>query len=181
MILDAYLSFSWQSPTLTTDNLALGTGTYYSNNILDIGLNGLPVSGSGGGARDLGVGDDPALKLMVQVINAFTSGGAGTLAIVFQGAPDNGSGAPGAWVTWLTSNTYALATLTAGARLLDIDWPRPPAGVALPRFVRLGYTIGGAAMTAGTVTADAVLDRDDQIYGTTGLLSGYPPGIAIAN
>lgn len=181
MIRDAYLSFSWQSPSLTTDNLALGTGTYYSNNILDIGLNGLPVSASGGGARDLGIGDDPALKLVVNVATAFTSGGAGTLAVVFQGAPDNGTGAPGAWVTWLTSNTYALATLAAGARLLDIDWPRPPAGVAIPRFVRLGYTIAGAAMTAGAVISDVVLDRDDQIYGTGGVYSGYPAGIVIAN
>ena len=178
MIIDGLFSFSTPA---APDNLALGTGTYSSNNVIDLGLVGLPTSASGGGARDLGVGDDPALKLIVNVTTAFTSGGSGTLAIVLQAAPDNGSGAPGTWVTWLTSSTYALAALAAGARLLDIDLPRPPAGQSLPRFFRLQYTIGTAAMTAGACVSAFVLDRDDQIYGPSELLSGYPPGIAIAN
>jgi hypothetical protein len=178
MIIDGLLSFSTPA---TPDNLGLGTGTYACNNILDIGLNGIPTAANAGGARDLGIGDDPALKLMVTVSTAFTSGGAGTLQVNFQGAPDNGSGAPGTWATWYSSPAYALATLTQGARLLDIDWPRPPAGDSLPRFARLTYVIGGAAMTAGAVIAAAVLDRFDQPVGTTNALSGMPAGIYIAN
>lgn len=178
MIIDGNTSFSTSA---TPDALAQTVGTYYSNNVLDLGLTGLPTSASGGGARDVGVGDDPALKLVVNIGTAFASGGAATLQIALQGAPDNGSGSPGSYTTMLQSQAYALSALTAGARLLDVDVPRPPAGMALPRFLRLAYIIGGATTTAGTCISNIVLDRDDQIVGTTGALSGYPAGINIAN
>ena len=120
---------------------------------------------------------------MVQVATAFTSGGAGTLQVILQGAPDNGSGLPAAFVNWWTSPAYALATLVQGARLYDMDMPRPPDGVQVPRFLRMSYVIGGATMTAGAVLAMIVLDRMDQMYqGTSNaVLGGYPPGIVIAN
>lgn len=162
-------------------NGALGTGTYNSNNIIDLGSLGLPSSASGGGGRDLGIGDDPAIKVSILVTTAFTSGGAGTLQVNFQGAPDNGSGAPGTWSTFVASATFALATLASGARLMDIDVPRPPPGVAPPRFLRLTYVIGGAAMTAGALISELLLDRFDQPESAAGVLSGYPAGITVAN
>ena len=66
---------------------------------------------------------------------------------------------------------------------MNIDFPRPPAGIAIPRFVKLVYTIGGATVTAGKVDANIVLDRDDQAYTGTnsGVLGGYPAGITVAN
>lgn len=181
MILDALLQFD------AANNLAQVVGTYNSTNIIDLGNLGLPTSSTTvlgvGQARDIGIGDDPAMKLLVLVTTAFTSGGAGTLAVNFQGAVDTAAGNPAAYSTYYTTPTYALATLVAGARLMDMDVPRPPAGIAVPRFLRLTYVIGTATMTAGTVEALIVLDRMDQMYNSTvnSTMGGYPAGITVAN
>lgn len=178
MILDSLLQFS------SAQTLAIAIGTTPSTNVIDWGLaSGIPSFANGGGARDMGIGDDPALKLLVQIGTAATSGGAGTLQIALQGAVDDGTGAPAAFSTWWTSPAYALATLVAGARLLDMDFPRPPAGIAIPRFVRLAYIVAAANLTGGTINAYVVLDRDDQPYQGTGNATqgGYPAGITVAN
>lgn len=180
MILDALLQFD------AAANLAQVVGTYPSANVIDLHLaagSGIPVLANLQGARDMGIGDDPALKLLVQVATTFTSGGAGTLQVALQGATDNGAGAPAAFNTWWTSPAYALATLNAGSRLYDMDMPRPPDGIAIPRFLRMLYTIAGATMTAGTLNAYMVLDRLDQVYQSTdnSIIGGYPPGIVVAN
>lgn len=178
MILDALLQFD------SAASLAIAAGTQVSTNVLDFGItSGIPSYANGGGARDMGIGDDPALKLLVLVTTTFTSGGAGTLAVALQGAVDNGSGAPAAFSTWWSSPTYALAALNAGSQLMNIDFPRPPDGIAVPRFVRLLYTVGTATMTAGNVSAFVVLDRMDQMYQSTdnSVLGGYQAGITVAN
>src|SRR5207253_324293 len=122
-------------------NLAQVVGTYNSANIIDLHQAGLPTLANLQGARDMGIGDDPAIKIHALVKTTFASGGAATLQVAIQGAPDNGSGAPGTYTTFASSPVYALAALVAGARLLDIDMPRPPAGVAFPRFLRMIYII----------------------------------------
>lgn len=182
MILDSLLQFS------SAQSLAIAIGTAPSTNVIDFGLGtaaspAIPSDANGGGARDMGIGDDPALKLLVQISTAATSGGAGTLAISLQGAPDDGTGAPGTFVSWWTSPAYTLAQMAAGARLLDIDFPRPPQGAPIPRFVRLLYTVAGANLTGGAIQSYVVLDRDDQPYlGTdNSIIGGYPAGINIAN
>lgn len=178
MILDSYLMFD------NAVSLAIPVGTQVSTNVIDLGItSGIPSSASGGGARDIGIGDDPAMKLLVQVATTFTSGGAATLAVSLQGAVDNGSGAPAAFSTWWTSPIYALAALNAGSRLFDMDMPRPPDGIAIPRFLRMSYAIAGATVTAGALSSFIVLDRDDQIYQGTdnSILGGYPAGINVAN
>lgn len=181
MILDNFLMFDGPGAPA---NLAQVVGTYASGNTIDLGItSGIPSSANGGGARDMGIGDDPALKMLVQVGTTFTSGGAGTLQIALQGAVDNGVGAPAAFSTWWTSPAYALAALNAGSRLYDMDLPRPPDGIAIPRYLRMAYIVGGATMTAGTVVSGVVLDRDDQIYNGTdnSILGGYPAGLTVAN
>ena len=178
MILDAFLAFD------NAASLAIAAGTQTSTNIIDLGItSGIPSSASGGGARDIGIGDDPAMKLLVQVVTTFTSGGAATLVVALQGAIDNGAGAPAAFSTWWTSPAYALATLKAGARLYDMDMPRPPDGIAVPRFLQLLYTVGAATVTAGAISSYIVLDRDDQMYQGTdnSVMGGYPAGINVAN
>ena len=178
MILDSFLQFD------AAINLAQVAGTYPSSNVIDLGItSGIPTSANGGGARDIGIGDDPAMKLLVQVVTAFTSGGAGTLQVALQGAIDAGTGLPAAFSTWWTSPAYALATLVQGARLYDMDMPRPPDGIAIPRFLRMSYIIGGATMTAGNISSFIVLDRMDQNYEGTNnaVMGGYPAGIYIAN
>lgn len=174
MILDSLLSFS-----LTAGDVPTTTAT--SGNILDLHMAGIPVLANNSGARDLGIGDNPALKLLVQVTTTFAGGT--SLAVALQGATDNGSGAPNAFSTWWTSPAYALATLVQGARLLDMDMPRPPAGIAFPRFLQLNYTIVGTMSGGGTLKSFIVLDRHDQVYlGTANsTLGGYPAGITVAN
>lgn len=174
MILDAFQTFS------NYQSLATVAGTYDSN-ILDYGiLSGIPSSANGGGARDMGIGDDPALKLVVQVTTAFAGGT--SLQIAFKGAVDDGTGNPAAFSTWFTGTAVVTASLVAGARLLNMDFPRPPAGVAVPRFVKLSYITVGT-MTAGIIYAGVVLDRDDQMYQGTNnaVLGGYQAGINVAN
>ena len=179
MILDAFQMFDLPS---APRDLAQVAGTYASTNVLDYGItSGIPSSANGGGARDMGIGDNPALKLFVQISTAFAGGT--SLQVALQGAIDDGAGAPSTFTTWYSSPVYALAGLTpAGLRLLNIDFPRPPAGVAVPRFMRLAYIILGT-MTAGQVVAGVVLDRDDQMYAGTnsGVLGGYQAGINVAN
>ena len=174
MILDAYQTFS------SAQNV-FSNGTTVDSNILDYGiLSGIPTSANGGGGRDMGIGDDPALKLLVQVSTAFVGGT--SCSVLIAGAIDNGSGAPAAFSTWYISPAYTVATLVAGERMLDIDFPRPPAGIAVPRFVKLTYTCVGN-VTAGAVYAYVVLDREDQMYQSTNnaVLGGYPAGVTVAN
>ena len=184
MILDGLLTFTGTSNGATggitsgaqTD--APTTGTQAASNIIDLGLNGLPGSANGGGARDLGVGDDPALKLSAMVIAAFTGGT--SLQLQLQGAPDNGSGAPGSYTTMWTSAAIAEASLVAGAQLANIDVPRVVFGQAIPRYLKLNF-ISVGSHGAGTIEAQIVLNRDDQIMGTGGAYSGYPAGLTVAN
>jgi hypothetical protein len=179
MILDSLLAFDPGGTAINTGAPA----TYNSTNVLDLHLinGGIPVLANGQGARDIGIGDDNMLQLMVLVTTTFTSGGAGTLQVNFQGAPDNGAGAPGTWTTYSSTEVYALAALIAGARLMDQAVPRPPAGVTFPRFLRLTYVVGTAAFTAGAFESFIVGQRFDQPEITNAVLSGYPAGITVAN
>lgn len=179
MILDGYLLFTSFVGGGTGNGDNPTTGSQVSTNQLDLGLiGGLPVSGSGGGARDIGIGDDPAMKLLVIVSTAFASGT--SLAVNVQGAPDNGSGAPGSYVVMATGPVVVEANLIVGARLLDIDMPRPAPAQPLPRFLQLGYVTVGIH-TAGALKGFLVLDRHDLPEQANAVLGGYPPGIAIAN
>jgi hypothetical protein len=184
MILDNLLTFTGTSNG-ATGGITAGaqtdlptTGTQAASNIIDLGLSGLPTSANGGGARDIGVGDDPAMKLSALVTTAITGGT--SLQLQLQGAPDNGSGAPGSYTTMWTSAAIAEASLVAGAQLANIDVPRVVFGQAIPRYLKLNF-ISIGTHSAGAIEAQIVLDRDDQIMGTTGAYSGYPAGINIAN
>ena len=174
MILDGLLQFS------NAQNVFSNGTTVDSSNIIDFGGPALPVLANLQGARDMGIGDDPALKLLVQVTTAFVGGT--SCSVLLAGATDNGSGAAAAFSTWYISPAYTVATLVAGERMLDIDFPRPPAGIAVPRFVKLTYTCVGN-VTAGGVSSYIVIDRVDQPYSSTNnaILGGYPAGITVAN
>lgn len=180
MILDRLLTFSGGlngATTQFTDSPVIGTEA--APNVIDLGVNsGVPSSANGGGARDMGVGDNPALKLSALVTTAFAGGT--SLQLQLQGAPDNGSGAPGTYTTMWTGPAVLLASLVAGMQLANIDVPRPIPGQALPRYLRLNYITVGTN-TGGAVEAQIVLDRDDQIIGSSGAYSGYPAGLTVAN
>jgi hypothetical protein len=164
MILDGALQFTGTAGTVSSDTPT--TGTQQSTNVIDL-LN----------ARDMGIGDDPALKLLIQITATFTVGT--SLNVLLEGAPDSG-GSPGSYVTMWSSGVIAEANLVVGRYLSNVDLPRillptplaPSAAMALPRFLRLEYVTVGTH-TAGSLFAAIVLDRQDQI--------SYPPGIVIAN
>lgn len=183
MILDSLLQFS--------NNQAI-TATANSTNIIDIGLglqptanpngNAIPSPAQGGGARDLGIGNsDAGLRMIVQVGTVFAT--LTSLTVALQGAVDDGTGAPAAFSTYWTGPAVAVASLVAGARLFDMDVPRPPQGIAVPRFLQLVYTVGGSNATTGTITAYVVGNRDDQMYNGTNnaVIGGYRAGITVAN
>lgn len=177
MIIDYLLTFTGTSPSLPSDSPT--TGTQVASNIIDLGIaGGIPSSANGGGARDLGIGDDPSLKLSALVTTTFLSGT--SLQLEIDGAPDNGSGAPGTYTPMWNSETVLEAALVAGTQLANIDLPRTVPGQPIPRFLRLRYITVGTH-TAGSLEAQIVLDRDDQILGTGGAYSGYPAGLNVAN
>jgi hypothetical protein len=186
MIIDALLLFTGTStgatgvPSIGPNTDRPTTGAQTSSVIVDLHMAGIPVLGSNQGARDIGIGDDPALKLLLLVVTTFTGGT--SLAVALQGSPDNGSGAPAGFVTYYSTAVIAEANLTAGQRLMDMDVPRPPPGVQVPRFLQLAYTSVGTH-TAGALEGAIVLDRHDQMYNAANnsILGGYPPGVVVAN
>lgn len=160
MILDTQLMFDPAGTAITA--------TAASTNILDLSV-----------GRDLGIGDNPALKILVVPGAAFTAAGAATLQIAVQGAPDNGSGAPGTWTTYAQTDVLALATLNAtGADLnrdlFGIDLPSRPPGITPPRFLRLNYTVATGPMTAGTLQAYLIIGRDDLVGYPNNYTNAYP-------
>lgn len=188
MIIDGLLLFTGTSggasgaPAASAYTDSPTTGTQESSNIVDIGLGttsnpGIPSLANGGGARDLGIGDDPSLKLMVVVTTTFAGGT--NLAVSLSGAPDNASGAPGSYTIMWQGPTVLEASLLQGTYLANVDVPRTVPGQALPRFLRLDYVTSGTH-NAGALEGAIVLDRFDQI-GLSGTLSGYPAGINVAN
>lgn len=185
MILDGLLLFTGTSNgasggvTASAYTDAPTTGTQILSNIVDLGVtSGVPSSANGGGARDMGVGDRPSLKLSVIATTAFTVGT--SIQLELDGAPDNGSGAPGTYTPMWNSEVILEAALTAGAQLANIDVPRPVPGQPLPRFLRM-RTITVGTHSTGALQANIVIDRDDQIVGITNLYSGYPAGLNVAN
>jgi hypothetical protein len=193
MILDGLLIFTGGT-TYGPGTLAIGqaiTATATSTNIIDLGPaltnTGLPPSQTTPNSqpfRDIGIGDDPAIKILVQCLTTFTTGN-GNFSVQLQGSPDNGSGAPAGFVTYYSSPTYSIAggTLVAGSRLMDMDMPRPPQGVAEPRFLQMNFTNSGTNFATATVLAALVLDRFDQVYNAlnNNISGGYPAGVTVAN
>ena len=159
MILDNSLMFDGR----LTGTFAPITVTRDSQDIVDVG-----ILGRNGGGRDMGIGTD--IYLLLQSSRLFAGGTSVTIA--FQGAPDNGSGAEGTYVTYAQTPAITLAELNlAPGMLFPITLPRPPFGAVIPRFYKLVYTVAGI-FTAGGVIAGLVLNRDDGI--------AYPSGFSTA-
>jgi len=190
MILDNALMFTGTSNGATGGITFAGglnadrptTGTQAASNIVDLGVvAGLPNSAAGGGARDMGIGDDPALKLLVVCTQALAGGT--SIQVQLQGAPDSGSGTPGSYTTMWTGPSVLLAAGVQGAYLANIDVPRTVPGQPVPRYLQLNFISSGTFTWTGTggIEGTIVLDRWDQIISSAGYSSGYPPGIVIAN
>ncbi len=151
MILDRSASFDATFTAITT--------TRDSTDILDLGVN-----------RDASIGTD--VNVLILSNRAFAGGT--SIAIALQGAPDNGSGGEGTYVTYATSPAITLAQLNAvPGLLLPVQLPRAPyGGLPMPRFVKLVYTVVGT-FTLGALAASLLLNRDDVV--------NYPSALALAN
>lgn len=168
MILDVNLLLS-QAQAVTAS--AVSTGTY---DTAGLGV-GQPVSAIFGKVtnfgNDVGAGGPlaSAPQLIVIVGTAFAAGGAGTLQVQLQAAPDtNNSGTPGTWQTIARTDDYALATLTAGQVIAKFTVPERYAGSAFPRFYRLNYAVGTGPMTGGTIAFAGFLTGIDDLTVTPG-------------
>jgi hypothetical protein len=87
-------------------------------------------------------------EVIVSIISSFTSGSTGTtLNVQLQGAPDNGSGAPGGWLTIFESGIQYLGQLTAGQKILQSDL----AAVAEAYLKPSPVTTFSASAASGTI------------------------------
>jgi hypothetical protein len=186
MIIDAFQLFSGTANgasggiTASAYTDAPTTGTQPASNIIDYGIvAGIPAGGATTPAnRDMGIGDDPALKISGIVTTAFTGGT--SLQLQLQGAPDNASGAAGTYYTLWTGPVIAEANLVQGALLANVDFPREIPGVGPTRYIKLNY-ISVGTHGAGAIEAFVALDEFRQIVGVSGAISGYPAGVNVAN
>jgi hypothetical protein len=135
MILDKLLQFS-------SAQAFTATGDTVSTNVVDLGV-----------ARN--IGQHPGVRVIVSVNTTWTSGGASTLLVALQGSADNAT-----FYDMLVSQTYALAALVQGARLLDVEVPYNAGANAPPRYLRIRYAIGTAVMTGGAIDANMALDTE---------------------
>lgn len=116
--------------------------------------------------RDLGVGDDPAMKVMIRVTEVFAGGT--SVQVQFQGSVDDST-----YTTYAESDAIAAAALTAGAlHVFAIHLPRRRVGAALPKFYRLNFVVVGT-FTTGKLVAGLVLD--DHAW------DSYAAGLTVAN
>jgi hypothetical protein len=116
--------------------------------------------------EDLGIGKGEGTpRVVVNAIAAFAT--LTSLQIQFQGAPENGTSHVSGnrsdlvFVTYMQTDTIAVALLTANTRIASFDWPMRKTGQALPRFVQLNYVVAGSNATTGTLTSDVTLGDDD--------------------
>jgi hypothetical protein len=132
VIQDANNRFSAAQPIVAT-------GSTPSSNSIDLGV-----------ARDIGGAVTEGLKLLCQVVEAFTSNGSATLKAQYQGSND-----ASAWTTITQSDDVAVASLVAGYRFLQNSVPSVNSST-LYRYHRMNFVVGTAAMTAGKITAGFV-------------------------
>ena len=154
MIIDGFLMFDTQSSVITTN--------ITSANVIDLQT-----------AMDWGIGDDPALKVMVVITSRLTSSStASTLQVQVVGSSTAQLASP---VVYAQSGTFSAAQIDAlpyGQRVFDIDLPRSRGTLA--RYLGLNYVIGGpVALTTCNLSSFLVLDRDDAVF--------YPPGVVVQN
>ncbi len=143
MILDKLLMFSEAQAI---------TATAASTDVIDLS----PMKGT---KRDIGVGEP--LEFWATVNTTATAGGAATLNVQLQTSADNST-----WVTLYDSGTLALASLTAGKRILST---KVPAGVL--KYLRVNYVVATGPLTAGAFTAGINLDVDANY--------SYPSGFTV--
>lgn len=127
--------------------------TAASTNVIDLGS-----------ARDIGAGDAD-IQVHVDIVQAFNN--LTSLQVTLQYSVDNAT-----WTDELLSPVIVLANLVVGAKVFRVTLPMISLNsVALPRYVRLNYTVVGTAPTLGAITAYLTAENDMQGPGFN-----YPSG-----
>lgn len=124
MILDAKLELSDAQAETTI-------AAHDSDNVIDFGI------------ADPNIGEGTSIMLYVVVNTTVTSGGAGTVAVSLEDSPDNST-----WTQRYTTPALAKATLVQGYEIIAMPLPDD-----IQRYVKVVYTIGTAALTAGKFDA----------------------------
>lgn len=166
MIMDAQLLFdgsmSANGVLSGSSCSAWAAGSHDSANVIDVSQ----IAGSKDGqGRDIGIGGDPSLQLFVETSSDFAGGAGATLQVEILTAPDDGSGAPGSWTVLEETPALTVADI-AGQEIF-----RVPVPVGIEKFIKLTYVVGTAALTAGSIIAGIVVDRQ-----ALGPNLGYPNG-----
>jgi hypothetical protein len=146
MILDKLLLMS---------NAQAITASANSTDVIDLGV-----------ASDIGNGED--IEILCVVGTAFTAAGAATLQVALQGSTDNST-----FTDMVVTRAIGKADLVAGAEACKFRIPPVAAGQNPPRYLRMSYTVATGPMTAGTITAGVVQERQNN--------RAYAPGISISN
>lgn len=162
MFLDALVQLSTaQAITATAASTSIydvtGAGSGNAPNM----IGGVTSSGNALIGFDIGAGDGFTIpEVYVDISTAFVSGGGATLTIQLQAAPDNGSNAPGTYVTITQTAALTVAQLTASASFQFQVPEVPPStfGEAMPRFYRLNYVVATSTFSAGALNANIVLN-----------------------
>lgn len=166
MLMDAQLSFS-QAQAITTASAASTNVTAYDQSGGNTNIGGPAAYRFG---ADLGVSEGMnKAKIVVGISTAFTSTNSATLNFQFQGSTDSSS-----WTTYIESGAIAAANLTKGTAWV-FDWPRKAIGAAMPKYVRMYYTLATGQMTTGTIEANVVLNAD----GWVGIADQYPANYTV--
>lgn len=173
MFLDALIAFSTaQAITSTAASTSIydvtGAGSGNATNM----ISGVTSSGAALIGVDIGAGDGFIRpSVFVDVSTAFVSAGGATLTVQLQAAPDNGSNAPGTYVTIFQSAALTVAQLSSSGQVIFPVPPIPPTafGEAMPRFYRLNYVVATSTFSAGALNANMVINTE-----TATKLQNYP-------
>lgn len=137
-------------------DLKQAAGSYLSTNCIDLGVVGTLPGPWKTSTPPNDVGRGEPLDLLVQVVETFTSGGAATVQVqLVTAATVDGSNVPQNPTVIAETPAVGVANLKAG---YQFRLPSVPPGIA-QRYLALRYVIGGAATTAGKVTAGLVADK----------------------
>lgn len=145
------------------------TATAVSTNTIDL-LQGLSLNTAAGTypvppnaivgnaqyfGEDLGLGRGVGTPTVEVFTGAGTPAAATSLAVAFQGAPDNGGGtiAGLTFTPYMSTSAIPLASILSSIRLAAFDLPQRRAGLGLPRFINLNYTVVGTNFTGLTLTS----------------------------
>lgn len=124
------------------------TATAVSTNVIDLRAAGRAYKHAADLKRDLGLGGK-AIPFLIQVVEAFTAAGGGTLTVSLECDDNEAFSSP---KTVWTSSAIGKALLVPGYRF-GTDYV--PNGID-ERFFRLNYTVATGPMTAGKITAGIV-------------------------